>query len=99
MEGFCPSPETQFKKGELVGDEHPSWKGGVRHPVSDCVILWAGSNKSQRRPKVVYEQNFGKLPKGHIVYHADGNKDNDEPDNLFAITRAELLQINRLGRK
>jgi hypothetical protein len=92
------SPKSEFKEGENVGEKHPSWKGGVQKVKNDCVHLWAGANKRVRRPKVIYEKNFGKVPKGYVVYHLDGDKDNDEPSNLVAISRAELLRLNREKR-
>jgi hypothetical protein len=90
--------KSEFKEGENVGEKHPSWKGGVQKVKNDCVHLWAGANKRVRRPKVIYEKNFGKVPKGYVVYHLDGDKDNDEPSNLVAISRAELLRLNREKR-
>lgn len=98
MKGFRPSPETEFKIGELVGDIHPSWKGGVQTPKSDCAYLWDGSNKRKRRPKAIWEEFYGTLPEGMIVFHLDRDKNNDDISNLKAITRAELLKINQQNK-
>lgn len=87
---------TQFKAGkDHEGKNHISWQGGVQHNSVDCVHVWIGNNQRVRRPKMVYEENFGKAPKGYVIFHKDGNKDNDAPDNLEAISRAELLKRNR----
>ena len=92
---FRPSPETEFKKGENhTGEKHPSWKGGVQKPKNDCVHLWDGTGKKKRRPRVVYQEHYGEIPKGYVIYHKDGNKENDNPENLEAISRAELLKRN-----
>jgi hypothetical protein len=99
LEGFNPSPETCFKEGQFVGKEHPSWKGGIQHITNDCVHLWAGCNKRVRRPRIIYKKYFGKIPKGFIVFHKDGDKENDDPNNLIAISRAELLEINNKKRR
>ena len=37
--GLHLSEESEFKKGELVGEIHPSWKGGVQMSKNDCVHL------------------------------------------------------------
>lgn len=88
--------ETQFKKGsEHTGEKHVSWRGGVQKMKSDCVHVWTDTNKRIRRPRKNYEETFGKIPKGFIIFHKDGNKDNDHPSNLEAISRAELLKRNR----
>jgi len=88
------SPQTEFKKGVTTGDNHPSWKGGVQIPKNDCAYLWKGANKRLRRPRVIYEETYGKIPKGYVIWHKDGNKDNDDISNLEAISRAENMRRN-----
>jgi hypothetical protein len=46
----------------------------------------------------IYEEKFGPIPKGYIIFHKDGNMWNDDPDNLEAISRAELLKRNLENR-
>lgn len=94
MKGFRPSPETEFKVGELVGEIHPSWKGGVQKSKNDCAYLWDGANKRKRRPRAVWEEHNGTLPHGMVIIHLDSDKYNDDISNLKAITRAELLRLN-----
>lgn len=88
------SPSTEFKKGDRFGKEHYNWKGGVQLIKNDCVYLYEGINKRVRRPKKVYEDANEEAPKGWIIYHLDGDKDNDDLDNLIAIPRAVLVRIN-----
>lgn len=94
LKGIRLSPDTEFKTGEKVGDKHPSWKGGEQKFTKDCVYLFAGANNRVRRPKKVYEDTHGPIPKGWIIYHIDGDRYNDEIDNLIAIPRAVLVKIN-----
>ena len=86
--------KTQFTS-ENFGENHSCWKGGVQKMKDDCVHLWEGKNKRVRRPRKVYEDHYGKIPKGYVIYHIDGNKDNDDPENLEAIPRKELLRRNK----
>ena len=86
--------KTSFKKGQRAGEKNNTWKGGVQEMTHDCVYLYDGVGKRKRRPKAVYEEHFGKVPKGYVIYHKDGNKNNDDPDNLEAISRAELMRRN-----
>ena len=95
INGFRPSPETEFKAGQLFGEIHPSWKGGVQLNKKDCAYLWNGSNKRKRRPRAVWEDNHGTLPEGFVVIHLDNDKYNDDISNLKAISRKELLQLNQ----
>lgn len=92
---FRPSPNTEFKAGEHhTGENHPSWKGGEQLNTKDCIHVWDGTNKRVRRPRKVYEEHHGPIPKGYVVIHLDGNKHNDDPANLKAISRAENLKRN-----
>ena len=96
--GFNPSPETQFKSGEdHTGENHVSWKGGVQIIKNDCAYLWTGTNKRSRRPRLIYEENIGPIPDGYVVIHKDGNRYNDDPLNLMAISRADNLRRNNKG--
>lgn len=95
IKGLNFSPKTQFKVGEFVGETHPSWKGGVQLIKKDCAYLWDGANKRKRRPRAVWEQYHGTLPNGYVVIHLDRNKDNDDINNLKAISRKELLRLNQ----
>lgn len=94
LKGIHLSPDTEFKKGQFTGENHPSWKGGEQICKSDCVYLYDGVNKRIRRPKKIYEDKHGAIPKGWILYHLDQNKHNDDIDNLIAIPRAILVKIN-----
>jgi hypothetical protein len=94
LKGFRPSPNTEFKIGETTGDRHPSWRGGEQVFSNDCVYLYTGANKRVRRPKKIYEDAYGEIPKGWILYHIDGDRYNDNLDNLIAIPRAVLIKIN-----
>lgn len=99
MKGLQLSPHSQFKKGQFVGENHPSWKGGIQHNEKDCKYIHTGAGKRKRHPRYVWEQVYGELPKGYVIFHKDGDKDNDHIDNLEAITRSELMARNRKDRQ
>ena len=94
VKGIHLHPDTEFKKGEMVGKDHYSWKGGVQVVKNDCVYLHVGANQRVRRPRKVYEDTYGAIPKGWILYHLDRDSHNDDLDNLIAIPRAVLVMIN-----
>lgn len=91
--GMRVSPETEFKVGEMIGDKHYSWKGGIQSPKNDCVYLYDGPNKRKRRPKKIYEDFHGVIPEGWVILHLDNDKTNDSLDNLIAIPRAVLIMV------
>lgn len=93
--GIHLSPETEFKAGEEhTGENHPSWKGGEQVPENDCTHIWTATNERKRKPRMIYEEAHGLIPKGYVIYHKDGDKRNDALDNLEAISRGELMQRN-----
>lgn len=95
LKGIHLSPGSEFTSGEHhTGCNHPSWKGGLQHPVRDCKHLWTGTNTRSRRPRVVYEKYHGKIPDGYVVRHLDGDCCNDDPANLVLVSRAENLRLN-----
>lgn len=98
LKGLRVSPETEFKEGQIVGDKHPQWKGGINVMSKDCVHIWVGKETRVRRPRVVYERAYGKIPKGYVIYHKDGDRHNDDIDNLVAISRSELMKKNSTGK-
>lgn len=91
--------ETEFKPGQNAGEKSFNWKGGVQEMTNDCTYLHAGTNKRVRRPVAYYEQFIGPIPKGYVIYHLNGDKDDDTPSNLEAISRAELLKRNLYERR
>ena len=88
------SPATEFAKGHVprtyrpVGSTRISKDGYTEVKVAD-------PSKWRLLHIVVYEKEYGKIPKGHVVVFADGNKQNVTRENLMLATRAELLMLNR----
>lgn len=84
---------TMFKKGHQantrqIGSERVNVDGYVEVKV-DNVRKW------RLKHNVVYEQHYGKIPKGCVVIMLDGNKQNTDISNLKMITRSQLLIMNR----
>lgn len=98
IKGIRHSPETEFHENEYVGENHPSWKGGIQITKRDGVFLWDGCNKRIKRSRKVYEGTYGSIPSGYVIYHIDGDNFNDDPKNLEAISRAELIKRNAAKR-
>ena len=96
--GIHLSPDSEFKKGGLVGKEHPSYVDGVQRMTVDCVHLYTGNGTSVRRPRHAYKEHYGSIPKGFVIVHLDGDKNNDSIDNLEAISRAENMRRNSKNR-
>lgn len=42
----------------------------------------------------IYEDHYGPIPKGYHVHHIDGNHENNDPENLMAVTPEEHARLH-----
>ncbi|MDA3730028.1 HNH endonuclease signature motif containing protein [Niameybacter massiliensis] len=56
-------------------------------------IRIGNEGKSCRAHEKVFELFVGEVPKGHVVYHKNGNKYDNRVENLGVITRNKLVEI------
>lgn len=92
-EQYNKCKNTMFKKGNIPANHRPI--GSERITVDGIVeIKIAEPNKWKAKARVIYEKEFGTIPKGYIIIYLDGNKQNLEPNNLKAISRKENLIMN-----
>lgn len=93
-EGIERTKATRFKKGNNpsnyrpVGSERINKGGYIEVKVAD-------PNKWETKNKVIYKKHFGAIPKGYKVIYADGNKLNNEPNNLMLVSNSQLLIANK----
>ena len=94
QESIERTKETRFKKGNKpknyrpVGSERITKDGYIEVKVAD-------PNKWETKNKIIYKQYFGDIPKGHKVIYADGNKLNNDINNLILVSNNEELIMNR----
>ncbi|HUH57068.1 MAG TPA: HNH endonuclease signature motif containing protein, partial [Pseudomonadales bacterium] len=96
------SHKTRFKRGHgNSNNEHPV---GYEKLDKDGVLLRKVSKTGARNEKwrpvkdIIFEQHNGDIPEGCIINFNDSNKENYEPSNLVALTRAQMLDRNRIQR-
>src|SRR3990167_2613301 len=69
-----------------------------RYPKSkyrDKRIYWHSSYKRRGYlHRHIYEDKYGKIPKGHFIHHKDHNSFNNEPSNLEAISPKNHFQLH-----
>ncbi len=88
---------TMFKKGSIppnhksIGSEREDKDGYILIKIQD-----GHKNKNwTRKHRYLYEQAYGKIPKGYKVIFADGNNRNFDLDNLIMVSNAEELIMNQ----
>ena len=94
QESIERTKKTRFKKGNKpknyrpIGSERITKDGYIEVKVAD-------PNKWETKNKIIYKQYFGDIPKGHKVIYADGNKLNNDINNLILVSDNEELIMNR----
>ena len=87
------SPATEFAKGHVPHNYRPVGSTRINKDGYTEVKV-ADPSKWRQLHIIVYEKEYGNIPKGHVVIFADGNKQNVTRENLILVTRAELLVLN-----
>ena len=97
LAGAKSANKTSFKPGQRpvnwrpVGSERVSKDGIIEVKIAE-------PRKWQSKHSVVWEQHHGrKVPPGHIVMFADGDRKNFDIDNLVLVSRRENVIYNKRG--
>lgn len=85
-----------FKKGEKSINKHPVGSERIS-PDGYTRIKVANPSRWINKHKYLYEKNIRKLNKGELVIFLNGDKTDFSLENLAAVTRGELAQLNKLG--
>jgi len=93
LKRFCL--KNGFKNGLLnysdVLAESIRGDGYTHIKTQDTPPIW------RHKHAVIWEGVNGKVPAGHKIIFADGNKQNFDIENLVLVTNAELAYLNRKG--
>ena len=87
------STRTEFKPGRVSPRKQPIGTERVRTSKQRGTLVWVKvgePNKWEPRARVVWEKANGKLKFDQVVAHKDGDRLNDDLQNLEMISRAEL---------
>lgn len=88
-------PSNIFKKGNITWNTKPIGSERIEAKNGYVEIKVAEPNKWERKHRWIYEQHYGKVPKGYVVIFADRNKYNFEISNLILVSRSELSILNQ----
>lgn len=75
--------------GARLGDKNPKWKGGRSLDADGYILVLSRDHPFRNRHgyvrlhRMVMEEKLGRfLDPDEVVHHMDGNKENNDPDNL-----------------
>ena len=71
-------------------ENNPGWKGGKIKDREGHILVKiqprkAGDNGYVREHLLIWEQAYGKLPKGYVIHHLNGIPDDNRIENLAAL--------------
>lgn len=94
--GIRNSIATEFKKGNVPANYMPVGSERINtYGYTDIKIKDPGTWKPKHI--ILWEEENGPIPEGHVVIFADRDKTNFSLDNLILVSRRQLLIINRRG--
>lgn len=92
--GLSRANKTSFKKGILPKNHKPV--GSERITIDGYVMIKVKEPGVWRlKHRVLWENEYGSIPKGYNLIFADGNKLNVKISNLILTSRREMLEMNR----
>lgn len=86
--------QNQFQKGHKLKQVY---KVGDEKVVSHDFLAVLTPEGWKRKHYLVWEQHHGKVPEGHYVVFADGNKRNFDIENLVCVSCSQHIKLGRMG--
>lgn len=88
------SRKTTFKKGNIPSNHRNLYE--ERFDKDGYIeIKIKEPNQWEFKHRFIYENKYGKIPKGHKIIFLDGDKYNLDIDNLKLVSNAEELIMNK----
>lgn len=86
-------------KGNSIGVNNPNWKGGEKRHAMGYILKYHPEHPHSncggyvRRARLVLEDKLGRyLSTSEVSHHCNGIKDDDNPDNLIAVSHCEHMR-------
>lgn len=88
-------PQNMKKHWDTRGRTGAITKNGYR-------MFCRGSRKNNKKTyehRIVWEKYYGKIPKGYVIHHIDGNKLNNKIENLQLMLLSEHAKMHAIKNK
>jgi hypothetical protein len=91
--GHVPANKGKTHKPQ-IGNYRPI---GTERIIEGYTEIKTGHSVWERKHRLIWKKAHGRMPRGHIVIFADGNRQNFALDNLVLVSRGEHGVMNRYG--
>jgi len=87
-----------YQKPKILADGSSEYKGFI-YKKNRGYYYRNVETKLTRQHREVYEDFYGEIPAGFVVHHKDGNKANNDPENLVLMKRGSHSALHNTGRE
>lgn len=81
---------TRFPKGHLPWNTKEI---GTYRKTRDGIQVKCQNNKWIPYSRIVWQQYYGEIPEGFIIWHKNGDKFDDRIENLECVSRAVMVRM------
>lgn len=85
---------SELPRVTVIDDRHQEFCGKHFTSRRDGYFYARFGEKMPALHRVVWSHYFGEIPKGYIVHHIDGDKNNNNIENLRLVSHSEHTQIH-----
>lgn len=104
-QGRVNSSKTWYRKGNIADNADPigteKWKSSHKDRNNDEGFLYVkvqdGKKQAnwKQKHRIIWEEAYGKIPRGYKVIFKDGNRHNITLDNLALVSNSQMLILNK----
>ena len=71
--------------------------GNGNQRTDGYIQITSGPYKGKLLHRLIYEEVYGSIPKGYAIHHIDGDKTNNNLDNLMILTKSNHHKLHMKG--
>ena len=93
--GLTTGRSGYFKKGRIPQNHKPIGSERIENRDGYIKIKIGEPDKWELKHKFIYEKYYGEVKEDEVIMFLDGNKTNFNIENLYKVSRHQLLLLNK----